>query len=562
MLHITGIAASAGLVIGKAKRIKRASGGLTRVVLDSVREKALFEAAVLLAKDELSELEERASAQDKDIFLFQRVMLDDKGLREEINQAIAAGMGGAAAVEQAAEVYMQRIRSIDNEYLRERAADVQDACMRIVSILDGRPRDVLLLKEPAIIAADEIYPSDIVSVDKGMILGIITAAGSVQGHAAIISRTMGIPAIVQAGDAFLEQCDGQSVALDGFAGEAFFCPDEPTRARFLHRIAQLERHEKKLQKLKNAPCITPDGQTVQLMANCSCPEDIEQAIDKGADGVGLLRSEFMLMNGKIPSEQQQYQFYVRCLKAAEGKPVTVRTFDVGADKEVDGISHKEDNPALGLRGIRLCLSRRDLLEPQLSALLRAALYGPLKIMFPMIANEQEFSAALDVVEDVKRNLSESGIAFAQNVPIGTMIETPAAALLADRIAPLCDFFSIGTNDLTQYTLAIDRGHPSLAARADHLNPAVLHLIAATCRAGKKYNKPVAVCGAMAGDSQAVPLLIGLGVTELAVSAQAIGKIKAIVRTLDENFCAQAAQQAMALKNAKQVRAFVHKTFDI
>ncbi len=528
MLHITGVAASAGLTIGRVKRIKRASGGLTRVVLDSVREKALFEAAVLLAKDELLELEERASAQDKDIFLFQRVMLDDKGLREEISQAIAGGMGGAAAVEHAADIYMQRIRSIDNEYLRERAADVQDACMRIVSILDGRPRDVLLLKEPSIIAADEIYPSDIVSVDKGMILGIITATGSVQGHAAIISRTMGIPAIVQAGGAFLEECDGQTVALDGFAGEAFFCPDEPTKTRFLHRIAQLERHEKKLQSLKDTPCITPDGQTVQLMANCSCPEDIEQAIAKGADGVGLLRSEFMLMNGRIPSEQQQYQFYLRCLKAANGKPVTVRTFDIGADKEVEGISLKEDNPALGLRGIRLCLSRRDLLEPQLAALLRAALHGPLKIMFPMIATEQEFSVALAVLDEVKQQLNEKGIAFAQNVPVGTMIETPAAALLADRIAPLCDFFSIGTNDLTQYTHAADRVNPLVADYYPQYSEAVHKLIEMTVDAAQKNGISVSVCGETAATPELARRYVGMGIHTLSMAAVSLLEVKELL----------------------------------
>lgn len=525
MLHVTGVPASAGLAVGKVKRIKRASGGLTCVVLDSVREKALFEAAVLLAKDELSELEERASAQDKDIFLFQRVMLDDKGLRTEIVNAINSGNGAAAAVEYAADVYIQRIRSIDNEYLRERAADVQDACMRVVSILDGRPRDALLLKEPTIIAADEIYPSDIVSVDKGLLLGIVTAAGSVQGHAAIISRTMGIPAIVQAGDAFLEHCDDCFAALDGFSGEVFFDPDEPTKTRFLHRIAQQQRHEQKLQRLKSTPCVTPEGKTVQLMANCSCPEDIEQAIAKSADGVGLLRSEFMLLNGKIPSEQQQYQFYTRCLKAAKGKPVTVRTFDIGADKEVEGISHKEDNPALGLRGIRLCLSRRDLLEPQLAALLRAAVHGPLKIMFPMIATEQEFATALQVLEDVKQQLNEKSIAFSPNVPVGTMIETPAAALLADRIAPLCDFFSIGTNDLTQYTHAADRVNPLVAGYYPQYSPAVHKLIEMAVSAAEQNGIPVSVCGEAAATPALARQYVSMGIHTLSMAAVSLLEVK-------------------------------------
>ncbi len=525
MLHISGTAASAGLAVGIIKRINRASTGLTRVVLDFPREKALFDAALLLAKDELAELEQRAEAQDKDIFLFQRVMLDDQGLLREIEQAITNGMGSAEAVEKAADIYSRRMRSIDNEYLRERASDIQDACQRVVNILDGRPRDILKLEQPAIVVADEIYPSDLVAVEKGLLLGIVTAKGSAQGHAAIISRTMGIPAIVQVGEDFLQLCDGQTAALDGFSGEVFLNPDEPTKARFLHRMKLEERQEFKLEKLKKARCVTPAGQEVKLMANCSCPEDIELAMSKGADGVGLLRSEFMLMAGKMPTEEEQFEFYVNCLKAAKGSPVTVRTFDIGADKEVEGISHAEDNPALGLRGIRLCLARRDLLETQLAALLRAARHGALKIMFPMIATAEELKLALEVVEQVKLRLRQQNIPFAEDVPIGTMIETPAAAILADRLAPLCSFFSIGTNDLTQYAHAADRVNPLVADYYPAFSPAVNALIEMTLQAARSNGISVSVCGESAANPALAQHYVSMGIHTLSMASVSLLEVK-------------------------------------
>lgn len=525
MLHITGIGASAGLAVATIKRIQRASTGLKRVVLDCAREKTLFQAAILLAKDELIQLEQRADPRDKDIFLFQRVMLDDKGLIDEIIKAIEQGIGGAAAVEQAAEIYTLRIRNIENEYLRERASDVQDACRRVVNILDGRPREILKLNRPSIIASDEIYPSDIVSVDKGLILGIVTSAGSAQGHAAIISRTMGIPAIVQAGESFLEQCDGKLAALDGFAGELFLEPDEATKARFLHRIGLHNRQEKKLETLKKSPCITPSGRKITLLANCSSPEDIRLAISKGADGVGLLRSEFMLMSGKTLTEQQQYTFYVDCLNAAEGKPVTVRTFDIGADKEIEGISHQEDNPALGLRGIRLCLARQDILRPQIAALLRAGVHGSLKIMFPMIATPHELQQALDVVDSVKIELTQKNIPFCNNIPIGTMIETPAAAIMSAQLAPLCDFFSIGTNDLTQYAHAADRVNPLVSQYYPSFSPAVDALIQMTVQAAQNHNVGISVCGESAANPELALHYVNLGISTLSMAAVSLLEVK-------------------------------------
>ena len=532
MLHISGTAASGGLAVGTVKRINRASSGLTLVVLDPRREKALFEAAVLLAKDELAELEQRASEADKDIFLFQRVMLDDQGLLDEIGQNIRAGAGGAAAVEKAAEVYAGRIRSIENEYLRARAADVVDACRRVVNILDGRPRETLRLDSPCIVAADEIYPSDIVSVDRGMILGIITAGGSVQGHAAIISRTMGIPAVVQAGEDFLEVCDGQPAALDGFAGEMFLCPDDATRARFLHRIKLGKRQEQTLEKLRRAECTTQSGQRVYLLANCSSPEDIELAIEKGADGVGLLRSEFMLMAGRLPGEEEQYCYYVSCLAAAGGRPVTVRTFDIGADKEVAGISQDEDNPALGVRGLRLCLANPDLFQPQLRALLRAAAKGPLKIMFPMVSTPAEMQAALDALETARETLRKRNVAFAETVEVGTMIETPAAALLAEPLAAMCSFFSIGTNDLTQYTHAADRVNPGVAAYYPVSSPAVTQLIRMTVQAAQKAGIPVSVCGESAADPALAAQYVRMGIHRLSMAAPSLLEVKEAILNME------------------------------
>ena len=334
-----GATASPGLVMGPVRRLQHSGPGLERVVQTPGREQALLNAAVVLAKDELRLLEEAAVGTDKDIFLFQQVMLDDPGLNREIASYIAAGAGAAPAVERAAQLYAGRIEAADDDYIRQRAMDVLDACRRVVNILDGRPRTPLRLETPSILVSEYIYPSDIVSIGRGMLLGVACAEGSEQSHASIIARTMGIPAVVQLGAGFLSQNCAAGAVLDADNGRLILEPDEAVRKDAQRRIVGASILKKRLAALGAAgPCRTKDGAHVALMASCSGPEDVELSMQAGAEGVGLLRSEFSIMAGRIPREEEQYYFYLSCLQAAGGKPVTVRTFDIGADKSVPGLT--------------------------------------------------------------------------------------------------------------------------------------------------------------------------------------------------------------------------------
>ncbi|MEG0178748.1 MAG: phosphoenolpyruvate--protein phosphotransferase [Oscillospiraceae bacterium] len=526
MVYIKGTPASPGLTLGVVKHLSRSYTGLNRVVLDPRREQALFEAAVILARDELQALCEKADAADRDILTFQYVLLEDVGLIDEISSYIAAGAGGAAAVERAADIFVAKIRSIDDSYLRERASDILDTCRRVVDILDGRPREQLLLQSPAIVVADEIFPSDIVSVDRGMILGFVTSNGSAQGHAAIIARTMGIPAIVMAGEELLQDCDGMQGALDGIHGEFYLEPDEAIKARFSHSLHVAARRSVILDKLKTVPCITKGGVKVNLYANCASPEDIEEAIDAGAEGIGLLRSEFILMSGRVPSEEEQYWYYVSCLAAADGRPLTIRTFDIGADKEVEGLTmQSEPNPALGLRGLRFSLARKDIFAAQIAALLRAGCKGDLRVMFPMVTTYEDLTLALEIVDGVKDSLRARGVVFNADMPFGIMIETPAAALMAQELAEQSAFFSIGTNDLAQYTHAVDRVNPLVEKYFPTSSAAVRKLMRMTVASAQIAGIPVCVCGESAADPDRAADYVRYGIHTLSMSSRSILEVK-------------------------------------
>ncbi len=490
-----GVSASPGLVMGPIYRIHHSGAGLGRIVELPVREQALFDAAVVLAKDELRQLEEAAEGEDRDIILFQRVMLDDPALNREVQEYIAAGAGSAAAMERAAAICARRIESVDDEYIRQRSADVLDACRRVVNILDGRPRTPVQLEMPSILAGERIFPSDIVSVGRGMILGIAAAEGSVQSHAAIIARTMGIPAVAQLGPAFLNEAPLTRGILDADNGRLVVDPDREAVRAAQRRIVSGGILKKRMGVLKSQPCVTLDGTILSLRANCSCPEDIEIAMEAGAEGVGLLRSEFMIADGRIPGEEEQYYFYISCLQAAGGKPVTVRTFDIGSDKTVRGVSEPALNPALGMRGIRMSLARPQMFLDQVCALLRAAAKGPLQVMFPMITCAEDWRLTMELVDRAKAQLRQRGVPFQEDTVFGSMIEVPSAALLAPELAAQgCGFFSIGTNDLTQYTYAADRLDGRFSGYFAGESTAVHRLIDLTIAAAKQAGLPVCACG--------------------------------------------------------------------
>lgn len=363
MKYITAVPASAGLAVGTVRYLRHTQSGLGRAVRSPKEEQEAFENAVREAQDQLIRLERRAAAQDRDIFMVQRVLLEDEGLRQEVASYIRVGAGAAASVERAAGIFAGRIRALEDPYMRERACDILDACRRVVKVLDGQPHETLRLTGPAILVAEELYPTDIVTLDRSLVLGFITSAGSPNAHAAIIARTMGIPAAVMAGPELLEGCDGRTLALNGDTGEAYLDPDEATKTRFAHKLRLQRRHTLSQERLRAAPCTTKDGTRISLMADCASVEDVRTAVEAGADGVGLLLSEYLLLAGRVNGEEEQYGFYAACLAAAQGRPVTICTFDVAPDKTGTEFPREEEaNPAMGLCGVRYCLAHPDFLK--------------------------------------------------------------------------------------------------------------------------------------------------------------------------------------------------------
>lgn len=532
-----GATASPGLVMGPVRRLQHSGPGLERVVQTPGREQALLNAAVVLAKDELRLLEEAAVGTDKDIFLFQQVMLDDPGLNREIASYIAAGAGAAPAVERAAQLYAGRIEAADDDYIRQRAMDVLDACRRVVNILDGRPRTPLRLETPSILVSEYIYPSDIVSIGRGMLLGVACAEGSEQSHASIIARTMGIPAVVQLGAGFLNQNCAAGAVLDADNGRLILEPDEAVRKDAQRRIVGASILKKRLAALGAAgPCRTKDGAHVALMASCSGPEDVELAMQAGAEGVGLLRSEFSIMAGRIPSEEEQYYFYLSCLQAAGGKPVTVRTFDIGADKSVPGLTEDSPNPALGMRGLRMSLAHPQMFEEQLCALLRAGARGPLRVAIPMVSCPEDWQRAMHHVEKARRTLRRRGVVFNEEMEFGCMVETPSAALLAgDILAAGCRFLVVGTNDLVQYTYAADRLDGRFSDFFSARSPAVHRLVGMVLEAAAGTGAPVCICGVHAGSPNQVVRYARQGVRCFSTEAASLLQLKA--RLLEEDLTA-------------------------
>lgn len=516
---VKGMAASAGLAVGTVRRLRHVQTGLGRVVMSPAQEYESFCAAAQTARAQLQELEKKADSTQKDILAAQRMMLDDEGLREEIERYIKAGAGAAAAVERAAGIFAGRIRALDNDYMRERACDVLDACYRVVEVLDDNPRQIIQLSGPAIIAAHEIYPTDIFMLDRSLLLGFITAQGSVNAHAAQLARTMGIPAVVMAGEEFLEHCDGHLAALDGNCGEAYLDPDEGTKARFSHSIRLLRRRSLTREKLREAVCITRDGTRIALMANCATQSGVAQAMQEGAEGIGLLQSEYQLLAESEAGEDAQVRFYSQCLANARGKPVTIATYDLSADKQPPGFEvQPEKNPALGLRGVRYSLAHPQLLRSQFAALLRAGVAGRLQVALPMVSCREELERALDILYETKRELRSAKRMFQENVPVGVIIETPAAALCAQELAQKASFFSIDLANLAQYTHAADRTQADVQPYFSVASQAMQQLVGMTVEAAKKANIPLVLCCDSAAQPATVEIYARLGVRCFSLAA--------------------------------------------
>lgn len=526
MQTILGRPASEGLAVGPMRRLRHTQAGVGRSVLDPAQEIENYDAAVREASAQLGRLEKKAAGADKDILSAQCAILTDEGLRGEVISYIEAGAGAAAAVERAAGLYAGRIRALEDDYMRERACDILDACYRIVDVLDDQPRQLLQLDSPAIVVADELYPTDILTLDRSLILGIVTAEGSANAHASIIARTMGIPAVVMAGHAFLDQCEGKPAAVDGFSGEVYIEPDEATKARFAHQIRLRRRQSLSGLALRDALCQTRDGTRVNLYANCSGPQDVRAAVEAGAEGVGLLSSEVLLLAGAGAGEAEQVRFFSDCLAGASGKPVTISIYDIGADKVAPGLPREEEpNPALGLVGTRFCLANPELLRTHLCALLRAGVNGNLRIVLPMVNGREELDAMLDAMVGAKAALRARRLPFAENVPVGVMIDTPAAALSADELAQSAAFFHVNPTNLAQYAHAVDRANAHVQGYFPRVSGPVHKLLRLVVDAARPAGLPVCVCCSNADSLAQAETYVRIGVRALSAPTGSLIPLK-------------------------------------
>lgn len=528
-----GFTASPGLVLGQVSRLDRPPLVFGEGPFHPEQEKQALEDAIKVAQQELDEMAGRAAPSEQAIFLFQSMMLEDEGFMNEVAFQIKAGVGAAEAMDRVGHRYAAQLAAMkDNAYMQLRSVDILDVTQRITNILCHRIRSWLALDHPVILASDLLMPTDLFSVPAGRILGLITAEGSGQSHAAIIARSLNIPGITQVGEDFLKDCDGREVILNATEGECILDPDAAARQSAITCICEMQRQNKELNAQLELPNRTRDGEEFELLANCFGPEDVGTAMESGASGVGLLRSSYMMMPGHAMDEQEQYLFYTSCLAAAKGKMVTVRTFDFGADRTMADAYQGVQSSKLGLRGIRSSLRNMPQMAVQICALMRAAAKGPLRVMFPMVTNIEDWDSAMQVVDYCRRKLAERGVEFEPDVPFGVMLSVPAACLTAeDFTAHGCRFFVIGTNDLTQYTLAADRQNDRLDDFYDPRHPAVLRLIAYVAENAQKAGIRAGICGELAADPSLTEVFLKMGIRELSVSPSFLLPLRKRIREI-------------------------------
>ncbi len=534
---LEGVAASEGVAVGPAffydpARLEPERSGISGDEVEAEIER--FEKAVEAVAGQLSKiakkLEEEGAGEEAEIFEAHIELARDLELSESVEERIRDLQSPEAAVLAAGEEFAGMFAAMEDEYMAARADDVRDVTGQIAAELMGRKAGGLeTLERPAVILARNLAPSETARLPKGIVLGLVTAEGSRTSHVAIMARSMGIPAVVGVGGALEGVRDASIVAVDGTEGYAMADPDEETTADFEIKERQMAAEREALEEFRHTEARTLDGQRIEVSANLGSHHEAGDALSWGAEGVGLFRTEFLFMEREeLPSEDEQYEAYAAVARAFGEKPVIIRTLDVGGDKDLPGIDQpEEENPFLGWRGIRMCLDTPELFKPQLRAILRAATEGNLKVMFPMVADVEEIRAAKAVLKECRKELEDEGTEFGE-VEIGVMIETPAAAVCAPELAKAVSFFSVGTNDLVQYTLAADRGNERLRRlqRPDH--PAVMELIRCACEAAEEAGIWVGVCGEAAADEALIPRFVELGITELSMSPPSIPKAKKVI----------------------------------
>ncbi len=529
------------IAIGKISLLNKPEAAVKRVRVDDTDgEKSRFEQAKASTLSQLQEIYDKALKEvgeaNAAIFEIHQMMLDDEDYNESINNIIETqSVNAEYAVAVTADNFAEMFSSMNDAYMKARAADVRDISNRIISNLTGETSKGNFSDEKVIICASDMAPSETVSLDKDRVLAFVTAHGSSNSHTAILARNMNIPAVIGAGDNFLNDIqDGCKAIVDGFTGEIFVEPDDGTCKKYLEKQRADEEKRRLLQELRGKENITLDGRKINIYANIGSVGDIGKVLANDAGGIGLFRSEFLyLENSDFPTEEQQFTAYKKVLESMAGKKVIIRTLDIGADKRCDYFNlKKEENPALGYRAIRICLTRPDIFRTQLRALYRASVYGSLGIMFPMITNVSEVEKILGICDAVKSELKAEGIEYSEKTELGIMIETPAAAVISDKLAPMVDFFSVGTNDLIQYTLACDRQNPDIEQFVDNHHEAVLRLIEMSTENAHRHGAWIGICGELGADTDLTERFLRMGIDELSVSPSFVLKVRDAVRNID------------------------------
>lgn len=565
---LKGIAASSGIAIGKAFLMTEPDLTVTKSTVTNIEEEiSRFHEAVNAAKLELQKIRDRAEVdlgtENAAIFDAHLLVLSDPELLGAVESKVNdEAVNAETALQETADTLIVMFEQLDNEYMRERAADIRDVTKRVIArLLEVEVPNIGLIDEEVIIISKDLAPSDTAQLNRAFAKGFTTDMGGRTSHSAIMARSLEIPAVVGTKNATSAIKQGDLIVVDGDNGEVLINPPTDVVESYVEKRNEQEAEKKQLSLLKNKKTITLDGIQVEVAANIGTPKDVESVLENGGEGVGLYRTEFLYMErDTLPTEEEQFQAYKQVLEKMGDKPVVVRTLDIGGDKQLPYLNLPEEmNPFLGFRAIRLCLEEQTIFRTQLRALLRASTFGNLKIMFPMIATLEEFREAKKLLLEEKELLQQEGTLVSDQIEIGIMVEIPSTAILADQFAKEVDFFSIGTNDLIQYTMAADRMNESVAYLYQPYHPAILRLVKMVVDASHAQGKWTGMCGEMAGDTIAIPLLIGLGLDEFSMSAPSMLKARNQINQLTQLEMKQITEKALSMQTSEQVKQYVKET---
>ncbi|MEK4802719.1 phosphoenolpyruvate--protein phosphotransferase [Oceanobacillus sp. FSL K6-0118] len=567
MTHINGIAASSGIAIAKAYQLVTPDLSFEKKTIDnpSVEIERLNQ-ALETSKSELERIKEHTKNslgdEHAEIFSAHLLILNDPEMINPMKDKIKENnVMAETALEDVTTMFIEMFQNMDNEYMRERAADIKDVTKRVMAHLLGVTfPDPALINEEVIVIAQDLTPSDTAQLNRQYVKGFATDIGGRTSHSAIMARSLEIPAVVGTKNVTTSVNQSDMVIIDGIEGKVIIQPSEEELTSYREKQNSFRKQQEEWAKLKDEPTFSKEGEQVELVANIGTPNDIDGVLNNGGEGVGLYRTEFLYMGkSELPSEEEQFEAYKTVLERMDGKPVVVRTLDVGGDKELSYLNlPKEMNPFLGFRAIRFCLENEAVFRPQLRALLRASAYGNLKIMFPMIATLEEFRQAKSILLDEKKSLKADGVKVSEDIEVGIMVEIPSTAVTAKQFAKEVDFFSIGTNDLIQYTMAADRMNERVSYLYQPYHPAILNLVNNVIQAAHKEGKWTGMCGEMAGDPIAIPILLGLGLDEFSMSATSILPARTQIKNLSKKDISKHKEQILSMRTADEVVEFIRE----